>query len=729
MSDSEPIFAREHQCLIISTDFRSLRLRPFYGAWLVVSLLVPLLLFFAASWYDRAVILRGGGERLTSATDALAAHAEAVVQTAELTLSLQLAAIEGMSWQEIGTSEYLHHLLVSFDKQLLQVVSAFFVDPDGFNSASSREFPMPRYDVRTREYYAAAKQGNYGVIVSAPFQGLSGGEVGFTISRARLTDGRFDGVAAVTLPESYFVDLYHSVMQWPDASAALLVRKDGVVLARYATIGPAPAVLPADSDTMRIAAARRDTIFDAISKTDGRPKIAAVHWLPGRDLMVVAAIDRGKLLQAWYVHVALFAGFALIAALALSSTAVAALRRSEQERTSLEALVTETSRRQQAEAALQQAQKMDALGRLTGGVAHDFNNLLTAILGSLELALRRVSDPAVTRLLGAATTAAQRGARLTAQMLTFARKRTLEPQTLNGNEVVRGMDELLRRSIGPLVHLDYRLESELWPITADRVQLELAILNLVVNAQDAMPDGGELTISTCNVPAGAGIARELPAGDYVALRVADIGHGMTADVRASAFEPFFTTKEPGKGTGLGLSMVYGFVQQAGGAVQIDSAPGSGTTVSIYLPRAAKIVEGPTARALQPDQTTRIELLVLLVDDDAAAREPTAAMLRELGCIVTEVDRGAAALELLRSSMPFDVLLLDFAMPEMNGAQLASAGRALRPNLPIVFLTGYADVVLLEQLLGMGVQVVTKPFRLDALAAALWRAARQSAAAA
>ena len=689
-------------------------------AWLLASLLVPLLLFAAAAWYDRAVILQTANERLSSTTDALAGQAEAVMQTADLALSLELDAVKGMDWQTIGNSAEVYRFLVSLHDKLPELDSAFFVDPNGFNSASSRAFPMRSYDDRDREYYQDAQREPTRIILSTPFVGRAQGGLGFVVSRARVTDGRFDGVAAVTLQPSFFRRLYGSVMRGPESSAAMLVRGDGTLLASYPAPTDGVLRLPPASVTMQAAASGRNALFEGRSVRDGRYKIASVHWLPGRDAFVVASIDHAQLLTTWYLHLALFAGFALVAALALAVTAAMALRRADDERRNLEVLVAETNRRQQAEAALQQAQKMDALGRLTGGVAHDFNNLLTAVLGSLELALRRVSDPTVVRLLNAATTAAQRGAKLTAQMLAFARKKTLALQTIDGNEVVTGMDELLRRSIGPLVRLTYQLEPAPWPVLVDRVQLELAILNLVVNSHDAMPEGGELTIATRNVAAGT--ATSGASGDHVVMTIIDSGQGMTPDVRASAFEPFFTTKGPGKGTGLGLSMVYGFAQQAGGTVTLNSVLGSGTSVSIHLPRAADTVPVPAPLPGEPTAEQALsELLVLLVDDDATAREPTAAMLRELGCIVTDVDRGSAALDLLRGGMPCDLLLLDFAMPEMNGAQLATAAKELRAQLPIVFITGYADAALLDRLQEMGIQVVTKPFRMDTLAAALRRA--------
>jgi CheY-like chemotaxis protein len=262
----------------------------------------------------------------------------------------------------------------------------------------------------------------------------------------------------------------------------------------------------------------------------------------------------------------------------------------------------------------------------------------------------------------------------------------------------------------------YQIEDELWPILADRMQLELAVLNLVVNARDAMPNGGDVTITIRNLPAAEALRFGLAERDHVVLAVTDTGEGMTETIRVSAFEPFFTTKEPGKGTGLGLSMVYGFARQADGTVSIHSTPGEGTIVTIYLPRAPHAAK--TVAKLDQAPVQRNALHVLLVDDDASVREPTASMLRELGCTVTDVDNGAAALALLRDGAALDVLLLDFAMPEMNGAQVATAAKELRSDLPIVFITGFAEPALLDQLQVLGVQVVTKPFRLETLAAAL-----------
>jgi signal transduction histidine kinase/CheY-like chemotaxis protein len=692
--------------------------------WIAVCIVVPALLFALAVWYDRAATLRNAHDRLASTVDALAAHAEAVLQTASLALALQLDSVKDMDWQTIATSADVHRVLVRLTQQLPQVDSAFFVDPEGRNSASSRAFPMPPYNVSDREYYRAAKDGESGLVVSAPFVGRAAGTLGFTVSRARLRNGAFDGVAAVTLSPAYFGAVYRSVVQWPEASDALLVRRDGTVLARFPAAATLPDRLPPDSPTMRaLAAGGTAGFFSGASVADGRDKLGAFRALPGRDVFMVFGLDTERALAQWRIHLAICAGFALFAMLALTVTARLALRRADSEQANLQALVVETGRRQAAEATLQQMQKMEALGRLTGGVAHDFNNLLTVVLGSIELATLRVSDPRVLRLLSAAGQAAQRGAGLTAQMLAFARRQPLELRPIDVNEALRGMDQLLHRTAGALVQIDYELAEGLWPVLADPVQLELALLNLVANARDAMPQGGSVTIRTVNLAAGNMSPGEPPAGlapaDHVAIAVQDTGEGMSEEVRANAFEPFFTTKEPGKGTGLGLSMIYGFARQAGGTVTLDSAPGAGTTVRIILPRSEPATTVPSAEPPMPDEAAMLR--ILLVDDDAGVRALAREMLQETGHLVTDVASGTAALALLRTQEAYDVLLLDFAMPGMNGGQVATAAAAIRPELPIVFMTGYAEIALLKPWVERGFAMVDKPFRAESLQAAIQKA--------
>jgi signal transduction histidine kinase len=376
-------------------------------------------------------------------------------------------------------------------------------------------------------------------------------------------------------------------------------------------------------------------------------------------------------------------------------------------------LTAEIAEREKAEARLVQAQKMEALGQLTGGLAHDFNNLLTAVVGSLDLLLRRTDDERLRRLASNALQAAERGAQLTAQLLAFSRRQRLTPTALNPNDVVSGMGDLLARTIGPHIRIETKLDPQLWNALADPTQIEVMLLNLALNARDAMPSGGRLTIETYNcasVPPS--LMSELAPGEYVAISVSDTGTGMTPDVLSKAFEPFFTTKETGRGTGLGLSQLYGFAKQSRGTARIETQEGQGTTVSIYLPRTEVSALRAVPQAERPQR--RKPLAVLLVDDDDAVREVCTAMLEDIGCKVVATASGAEALKALRDQ-GFSILLTDIAMPVMSGVELATRARAIAPDMPVLFASGYADLQSFGEQLSEEV-VVRKPYRLSDLAA-------------
>jgi signal transduction histidine kinase/ActR/RegA family two-component response regulator len=376
-------------------------------------------------------------------------------------------------------------------------------------------------------------------------------------------------------------------------------------------------------------------------------------------------------------------------------------------------LTAEIAERERAEARLLQAQKMEAVGQLTGGIAHDFNNLLTAVVGSLDLLLRRTDDEKLRRLAGNALQAAERGAQLTSQLLSFSRRQRLSPTPVQPNDVVSGMGDMLARTIGPHVRVETRLDPSLWKALADPTQLEVMILNLAINARDAMPGGGRLTISTGNVEeVPAGLAAELTPGEYVAIAVSDTGCGMTPAVLARAFEPFFTTKAQGKGTGLGLSQLYGFARQSGGTVRIDSREGEGTKVTIYLPRTREAAAAEPVQAIESRPASRMRVLV--VDDDDDVRQVAAAMIEEIGYEVVAVDGGEAALKALEGQR-FALIVTDVVMPGMSGVELARRVRALQPQLPILFASGYADV----QTFGAELtdeRVLKKPYRIAEVAA-------------
>ncbi|SDH28314.1 hybrid sensor histidine kinase/response regulator [Pseudomonas abietaniphila] len=376
-----------------------------------------------------------------------------------------------------------------------------------------------------------------------------------------------------------------------------------------------------------------------------------------------------------------------------------------------------------AEEALRQSHKMDAVGQLTGGLAHDFNNLLMGVSGNLELLKHRVAKGRtehLDRYIDAALEGSRRAAALTHRLLAFSRRQTLDPKLTDVDHLVDGMAELIRRTVGPSIAMDVLATQGLWSTLVDPPQLENALLNLCLNARDAMPDGGQLLIETSNRHLDADEARalDLPAGDYVALCVSDNGSGMTDEVLKRAFDPFFTTKPIGMGTGLGLSMIYGFARQSGGGVHIDSTPGRGTRVCIYVPacnESAPIANDPPDHRELPDRTAGGET-VLVVDDEPAVRALVAEALTDQGYRVLEADRGAVALDILRTRQTIDLLVSDVGLPGgMNGRQLADAARSLRPGLKVLFVTGYAENAALGNgQLEPGMHVLTKPFSIPSL---------------
>jgi signal transduction histidine kinase/ActR/RegA family two-component response regulator len=382
-------------------------------------------------------------------------------------------------------------------------------------------------------------------------------------------------------------------------------------------------------------------------------------------------------------------------------------------------LLGQIAERERVESTLRQMQRLEAVGQLTSGVAHDFNNLLTVVLGNIgflekDFAAKGINGTSSQRL-GYMRTAAERGAKLTDQLLSFSRRQRLEPRALDLNESVIGMRDLLQSTMGGSIHIETKHHCGLWPALVDPTQLELAVLNLAINARDAMQVGGTLKVETRNATLGTPRCPEDPAaGEFVAVTVSDTGTGMTDDVRAKVFEPFFTTKEVGKGSGLGLSQVLGFAKQSGGGVCIESRVGAGTSVHIYLPRAeAKLAARAAAPARNAAAPADRGLTVLLIDDDNAVREVTRAILHDHGYRVLEGGSGGAALDLIEREPQIDLLIADFAMPGMNGAELARLAQAKRPTLPVLFVTGFADRTALAGV--SEARIVSKPFVDDELA--------------
>ncbi len=385
--------------------------------------------------------------------------------------------------------------------------------------------------------------------------------------------------------------------------------------------------------------------------------------------------------------------------------------------------LTDVTERRSLESQLLQAQKMDAVGKLTGGIAHDFNNLLAAVLGGIGLVERRAKLPDdLQKILMMTKRAAEQGSELVRRLLVFARRQQLQPTPIDLASLHQGVDDLLKHTLGGLVELAWDIESEPWPPYADQSQLELAMMNLVINARDALPDGGTITIAVENRNLDADDVVPLPVGDYVVISVLDAGCGIPPDLIEKVLEPFFTTKEIGKGTGLGLSMVYGFAKQSGGTLRLHSKVDEGTRAELWLPRWLGQAVSPVAG--QPDSEelfSRQSLRVLLIDDHAEVRGTTAAMLRDLGHDAVEVASGPEAIEVLGGDdSRFDVMITDYAMPRQSGTEVVRLARQTHPELPAVIITGYADA---EAIGGRPTDVglLMKPFTLAELSGAVHRA--------
>ena len=365
---------------------------------------------------------------------------------------------------------------------------------------------------------------------------------------------------------------------------------------------------------------------------------------------------------------------------------------------------------------------MEALGQLTGGIAHDFNNMLGVIMGAHDLVARRIQrgDFSIQRFLSAATTAAERAATLTQRLLAFARQQPLSPQRIDANKMIVNMSDLLHSTLGEQIQIETVAAAGLWTVHADSQQLENAVINIAINARDAMPDGGKLTIETANAYLDEAYCRQNPEiqpGQFAMIAISDIGVGMPPEVAARAFDPFFTTKAAGKGTGLGLSQVYGFVKQSQGHIKVYSEPGAGTSVKIYLPRHVGDPQELKRQVAEPVRTGERSEIILVVEDDLLMRRLAADALHELGYTVFEADGAADALATLDRVADVKLLFTDVVMPDINGKRLADEAVRRRPGLKVLFTTGYtANAVVHGGVLDQGVNFIVKPFTLDQIAA-------------
>ena len=558
---------------------------------MAAAFVVPALLFAGAAYQNHADVLREGHESIDRTAAIMQEHARKVFETAELAVGVVDERINGEAWSEIAspaTSRFLHRLKAPMD----QIVSIWIADADGVMRAGSQPWPAGS-GIATRPFFEAQKVKDRGTYIGEAFTGAATKTASFAVIRRRTApDGRFDGTIHVAVSPAYFAYFYAEAAPGFHHTA-LLLRADGAVLAREPAIPGAPNRLSATSPLMRRIADWTPG-GGAIQRLrlDGSDSDTAIRKVGASPVFVVFSVPRQVMLAPFDANLRVFGVVAATAALTLLVVAFMALRRAESEQVALVLLRREVRQRQAAELQLRHAQRMDAVGQLTGGVAHDFNNLLTAILGNLELIKRSAGSSEGQARIGRLTTnaikAVHRGASLTKSLLAFSRKQPLQPRAIDANALLGDFVDFVRQATGVAITVMLDQAPALPACIADPAELEAALLNLAINARDAMPDGGTLRIATSAVHLGSDTLAgnpEAEPGAYIAIAVADTGSGMTPDVAAKAFEPFFTTKPIGQGTGLGLSQVFGFVRQLGGHVTIGSAEGHGSLITLYLPVA------------------------------------------------------------------------------------------------------------------------------------------------
>jgi two-component system NtrC family sensor kinase len=691
---------------------------------LIASIVVPVTLFAFLAWENRDDVLQQANRRIAQTVDVLHEHAEKVFETDELLIAQVDQLIAGMSWDEIRSARRIHEALQRMQQGLPQVDTIWLVDPTGHTVNGSRFFPMPETSVADRDYFQALVAKDVGTFVSSVYAGRLTNRMQFNIARRVSTgDGRFNGVILISANPQYFSDFYGSISAGM-GDAVTLLRNDGEILARFPPVAPNVTRLPPNAPSLLAAAKSKKGLYTALWVGDGTTRVSGFRNLETYPVIVFYGLSQSGVLGVWYENLLRYGGFGFAASLALLFATWSALRHARQEQQALARLAEEMQRRELTEEKLRQTQKMEAIGQLTGGIAHDFNNLLTVVSGNAEMLQLRGMPENSKRAVDAIMRAAERGERLTRQLLAFSRRQRLNPRTVDFQQRLGEIEELLLRSLRGDIEVKIDLTPELWPIEVDPSELELALLNIAVNARDAMPNGGVLRITGRNVRLDGTLGAELGLeGEFVALALTDTGGGIPADVLGRVFEPFFTTKEVGKGTGLGLSQVYGFAHQSGGTAAIRSEGGRGTEVTLYLPRAALAETAERTRRVRPELRESLAAMVLVVEDDEAVGDTAARLLETIGATVIRVGDAEAALRALEQGGAIDLVLSDIVMPgRMSGVDLAHEIRRRDAELPIILMTGYSDGA--SDAPQSSFPVIAKPFSAQRLA----DAARHSLAA-
>ena len=671
------------------------------------TIVLPLLLLAYASWTDYRATWRTADERIERVLDVVHEHANKVFEAVDLAFLHTSQIFDGVSDEEIRAHEAKYHALLKRIGEIApEIQSVILFDRTGHLLVSSRVYPVSGEITATgRDYFQAQLDGDSGTYIGDVVTEPTPSEQGFTVSRRRIPpDGAFAGVVRLGIRsaeiESFYADLGHL-----PGSVFSMLREDGTLLARYPTLPDQRNMRLGASSTLRrtIAEHHSGGIFSSVSPIDGVERRMATRKLEHYPIYLSTGLATAAIRDEWLlVELTDWAFVVPLMAIMVTSLAVA-LKRTRK-------LHDEADRRAAAEAALRQAQRMEGIGQLTGGVAHDFNNLLTIVSGGVAWLRRRDRDAQDARYLDMIATAAQRGEQLTRQLLTFARRQALAPELVDLSQSIPDIRDLLNRSLRGDIGVVVDVPPQPCWVKMDPAEFELAILNIAVNARDAMNKGGILSIQVRSV--GLDRGPEGLTGAFAEIAVSDTGTGIAPELLARVFDPFFTTKGIGKGTGLGLSQVYGFAKQSGGAAVIRSIAGQGTTVTLYVPltdeRPKTAVRDETLGALAPCRGT-----VLVVEDNEEVAEVCLSYLAELGLDVERAGTAKEALTVLERHPAIDLIFSDILMPgEMNGLDLAREVRRVRPRIPVVLTTGYSSSA--QDALREGFTVLRKPYDIGSL---------------
>jgi two-component system NtrC family sensor kinase len=672
---------------------------------LVASVALPAALFVYASWlgYENNQVI--AGRQIDRTRDVVTEHALKVFESVERSIAEINEVVRDMPDERIAANEEnLHRRFERLADSSEQIKSVWVFDKHGHALVNSLAYPVPTIDFFDRDYYKAHVDRDIGIYVGEVLRPRSpyGGAPFFGVSRRRSSpDGSFGGVIQASILPEYFSGFYAKISREP-GNYASLIRDDGLILARFPP-SDIPALLP-NGELLKAIRANSEGTLLVTSKLDNVERKVAYRKISGFPVFVVAGLETEAISSQWFSQMGSHLIFGLPATAALIAIVLLALKRTRR-------FYEEATRRQVAESALKQSQRLEALGQLTGGVAHDFNNLLMVVGGSAQRLKRRHHDPADLRSLDMIESAVRKGSNLTRQLLSFARRQSLSPKVIDLVDCIEKFREILRQSIPGDIEIELKASQQKVRVKIDPDEFEIALLNLTLNARDAMPDGGRITIAVKTVTLDENSGPNGLTGEFAVMAFSDTGSGIADDIRDRIFEPFFTTKKVDRGTGLGLSQVYGFAQQSKGAITVTSRPGTGATFELFLPCCDEALQAESKAVDDPAPLVK-SATVLLVEDHPDVSAVGSDYVEQCGFKVVCAASAEVAVDILNQRSDIDLVFSDIVMPGMSGLELGRLIREHHPETPVVLASGYSDRAALA--VEEGFTLLQKPYSLEAL---------------